>query len=99
MLPNRGLEVTQEWTLLLRYKINFVKSRSYMIHWHIHFLLAPDTWPFFYCAFERSVRTLLISIAVRKVVDLPYPEITVQKTGYTLSDILRVYASRIPLAE
>ena len=32
--------------------------------------ITPDTWPFFYCAFERSVRTLRISIAIRKVVDL-----------------------------
>ena len=29
MLPNQGLEGTQERTLLLRYKMNFVKSRSY----------------------------------------------------------------------
>ena len=35
--------------------------------------ITPDTWPFFYCAVERSVRTLRISIAVRKVVDLRSP--------------------------
>ena len=48
--------------------------------------ITPDTWPFFYCAFERSVRTLRISIAVRIVVDLRSPD-PMAKRQLTIAEV------------
>ena len=50
--------------------------------------ITPDTWPFFYCAFERSVRTLRVSIAVRKVVDRRHPD-PMAKRQLTIAECLR----------
>ena len=50
--------------------------------------ITPDTWPFFDCAFERSVRTLRVSIAVRKVVDRRHPD-PMAKRQLTIAECLR----------
>ena len=49
--------------------------------------ITPDTRPFFYCAFERPVRTLRISIAVRKVVDLRSPPSSGSHMAKTIAEV------------
>ena len=56
-------------------EFNYMSSAPHCLSLDLLYVLiiTPDTWPFFNCAIERSDRTLRISIALRKVVDLRRP--------------------------
>ena len=68
-------------------EFNYMSSRRTVVARADLLCITPDTRPFFYCAFERPVRTLRISIAVRKVVDLRSPRRHPDPMAKTIAEV------------